>query len=488
MKVILLNKKTNDGSLNSNNISEQCTEKYNQESGAFNVDDTNFYCTICCLKESLTNTFFTLELCGHKFCTSCLVRYLKNEINESRTDIACPQCSSVFHPNNIELLLTDVPEIKNRYEDFMIRRYLVSDPDSRWCPAPDCSYAVIASGCASCPQLQCKRPSCGLFFCYHCKSEWHPNQTCDAARSLRQKAIRSSSVSFSHDSIRLREEMKPCPRCQVLIVKMNDGSCNHMVCSVCGAEFCWLCMKEVSDLHYLSPSGCTFWGKKPWSKKKKIVWQIGTLIGAPVGIALLAGIAIPSLVIGVPIWVGRKLFDRFKTKTKKKRNVFVTIGVTASILISPFLAGLAIAIGVPILLFYVYGVVPVSLCRAGCRTSSGEEYIFEGNTVNENHVNNDTVSIGTISRVGRLSAEELNITTTNEILLDNTNNTNASTKSLNKSTTALEDSIQNAITEHNDSDSIGCMSRSAIRSNSENSSEGIDTISNAVADNIILIK
>lgn len=46
-------------------------------------------------------------------------------------------------------------------------------------------------------------------------------------------------------------DIKPCPRCQVLIVKMDDGSCNHMTCAVCGAEFCWLCMKEISDLHYL---------------------------------------------------------------------------------------------------------------------------------------------------------------------------------------------------------------------------------------------
>ena len=32
---------------------------------------------------------------------------------------------------------------------------------------------------------------------------------------------------------------------------MDDGSCNHMTCAVCAAEFCWLCMKEISDLHYL---------------------------------------------------------------------------------------------------------------------------------------------------------------------------------------------------------------------------------------------
>lgn len=43
-------------------------------------------------------------------------------------------------------------------------------------------------------------------------------------------------------------------------------------------------------------------------------------------------------------------------------------------MISPLLAGLAVGIGVPILLFYVYGVVPVSLCRSGgCGGSSSAE-------------------------------------------------------------------------------------------------------------------
>ena len=58
--------------------------------------------------------------------------------------------------------------------------------------------------------------------------------------------------------------------------------------------------------HY-SPSGCTFWGKKPWSRKKKILWQLGTMVGAPVGIALVAGIAVPAMLIGIPVWVGRKV-------------------------------------------------------------------------------------------------------------------------------------------------------------------------------------
>ena len=56
-----------------------------------------------------------------------------------------------------------------------------------------------------------------------------------------------------------------------------------------------------------SPSGCTFWGKKPWSRKKRILSQMATLVGAPLGIALLAAIAGPALVIGLPAYLGHRV-------------------------------------------------------------------------------------------------------------------------------------------------------------------------------------
>lgn len=28
--------------------------------------------------------------------------------------------------------------------------------------------------------------------------------------------------------------------------------------SVCSTQFCWLCIKKASELHYLSPTGCKF--------------------------------------------------------------------------------------------------------------------------------------------------------------------------------------------------------------------------------------
>ena len=48
-----------------------------------------------------------------------------------------------------------------------------------------------------------------------------------------------------------------------------------------------------------------------------------------------------------------------------KRNLAITGGVTLSVIVSPFLAALTVGVGVPIALGYVYGVVPVSLCRSG---------------------------------------------------------------------------------------------------------------------------
>ncbi|KAM9309687.1 E3 ubiquitin-protein ligase RNF19A-like isoform 2-T2 [Pholidichthys leucotaenia] len=304
-------------------------------------------CPLCLLRHSREN-FPDIMTCQHRSCIDCLRQYLRIEISESRVNISCPECTERFNPHDIRTILAD-PALMDKYEEFMLRRWLAADPDCRWCPAPDCGYAVIAFGCASCPKITCGRESCGTEFCYHCKQLWHPNQTCDAARqqrsqSLHLRTVRSSSLSYSQESGPAADDIKPCPRCAAYIIKMNDGSCNHMTCAVCGCEFCWLCMKEISDLHYLSPSGCTFWGKKPWSRKKKILWQLGTLVGAPVGIALIAGIAIPAMIIGIPVYVGRKIHNRYEGKdiSNHKRNLVIAGGVTLSVIVSPVVAAVTV--------------------------------------------------------------------------------------------------------------------------------------------------
>ncbi|CAD5230695.1 unnamed protein product [Bursaphelenchus okinawaensis] len=334
-------------------------------------DAERMECQVCFVQQSAQN-FPVLSNCDHRPCHGCLIKYLQIEIMESRISLACPECVIELHPNDIQTVLKNDAQLLSRYERFMIRKVLITEGDVRWCPAPDCDYAVIASGCAACPQLECQRPGCGTLFCYHCKGEWHANQTCDEARGQSVERIfnaataaNTSAAGDTTGEFFKPGDLKACPRCGTLIVKMNDGSCNHMVCPMCQADFCWLCLKEISDLHYLSPTGCTFWGKKPWTRKKKLLWQIGTLIGAPVGIALIAGLAVPGIICGVPVFVGRKAYQRFKLKSKGKRRLVTAASVAGSLIVSPVLAVMAVGVGVPIMLAYVYGVVPLSLCRNG---------------------------------------------------------------------------------------------------------------------------
>lgn len=211
-------------------------------------DQLMLMCNICFSWKS--NTLFPVLLsCEHRNCIDCLKQYLIIAVKECRVMVSCPECSEVFHPSDVKMIFSD-DTLYAKYEEFTLRRALVGIPDIRWCPAPDCGYAVIASGCASCPQLKCMRPGCDYEFCYHCRQLWHPNTTCDLARMQNQFEIRSLTSS-ERKSSNMHEDIKPCPKCMALIIKMDDGSCNHMTCAVCGGEFCWLCMKEISDLHYL---------------------------------------------------------------------------------------------------------------------------------------------------------------------------------------------------------------------------------------------
>ncbi|XP_008335587.1 E3 ubiquitin-protein ligase RNF19A isoform X2 [Cynoglossus semilaevis] len=334
-------------------------------------------CPLCLLSQPRCH-FPRLTSCSHRSCSDCLRQYLRIEISESRVGIACPQCPETLAPLDVRAILDD-QALLERFEEYHLRRFLAADPDTRWCPAPDCSYAVIAYGCAECPKLSCGREGCDTEFCYHCRQLWHPNQTCDQARRQRARHTSGGNDSstlyvFNEEHGGDAEEIKPCPRCGAYIMKTNDGSCNRMNCTVCACQFCWLCMQEITDVHYLSPSGCTFWGKKPWSQTRKVLWQVGMLLGAPVVISLIAGIAIPVIIVGIPIYMGRKVHGRCKKNNISGSKHYLTVasGVMMSVFVSPVIAAVTVGVGVPLMLTYVYGVVPMSLCRNGWCRPQGE--------------------------------------------------------------------------------------------------------------------
>ncbi|VDP13624.1 unnamed protein product [Heligmosomoides polygyrus] len=112
-------------------------------------------------------------LLGYEGEDECLelvgLKYVEMEIMENRVEVSCPECAAHLHPSDIRNLVGGRTALIEKYEQFSLRRYLMTECDTRWCPAPDCGYAVIATACAACPQLKCERESCGTLFCYHCK-------------------------------------------------------------------------------------------------------------------------------------------------------------------------------------------------------------------------------------------------------------------------------------------------------------------------------
>uniref|UniRef100_A0A8C3L4G3 RBR-type E3 ubiquitin transferase n=1 Tax=Chrysolophus pictus TaxID=9089 RepID=A0A8C3L4G3_CHRPC len=327
-------------------------------------------CPLCLLPQP-PEAFPSLASCSHRSCRACLQQYLRIAVSESRVRVACPHCPTVLQPADVHSLLPE-PALRDKYEEFLLRRLLAADPGTRWCPAPDCSYAVIAYGFAECPRLTCGREGCGTEFCYHCRQLWHPDGPCAAAPLASSLASPSAQLVYTEESANAEaEDIKVCPRCSAFIMKINDGSCNRMNCTVCGCLFCWLCLQEISDVHFLSPSGCTFWGKRPWSRTRKILWQLGMVLGAPMVISLIAGIAVPVIIIGLPIYTGRKVLGQSRRSSLSpcQQCFSVTSGVLLSLFVSPIITAVTVGIGVPLMLTYVYGVVVLSLCRS--RSSCG---------------------------------------------------------------------------------------------------------------------
>lgn len=141
---------------------------------------------------------------------------------------------------------------------------------------------------------------------------------------------------------------------------MNDGSCNHIRCAICTCEFCWLCMKEVDNLHFITPTGCTFYGKQRWSKSKSIIFLILSWILTPIIAVLAIAIAIPILLIVMPILITRKFYlHAVELDLHCCRRVFLSILIfIGALLLTPLILIVALLIGIPLLIFFIYFYMP----------------------------------------------------------------------------------------------------------------------------------
>lgn len=124
-----------------------------------------------------------------------------------------------------------------RYHALLTRTYVDDKDNLKWCPAPNCEFAVECPVkkrdlLQIVPTVNCW---CGHSFCFGCTLDDHQPPPCALVKKWLKKC-RDDSETANWISANTKE----CPQCQSTIEK--NGGCNHMTCRKCRHEFCWMCM------------------------------------------------------------------------------------------------------------------------------------------------------------------------------------------------------------------------------------------------------
>ncbi|KAG8529312.1 uncharacterized protein KY384_005948 [Bacidia gigantensis] len=196
-----------------------------------------FMCEICC-EDTLGLETYALK-CGHRYCIDCYRQYLAQKIRDEgeAARIQCPTagCHRIVDSRSLDLLVAE--DLKSRYQTLLTRTYVEDKDHLKWCPAPNCEYAIDCGIKKKelgkiVPSVTC---TCRHRFCFGCTLNDHQPAPCQLVKMWVKKCEDDSETANW-----INANTKECPKCSSTIEK--NGGCNHMTCRKCKYEFCWICM------------------------------------------------------------------------------------------------------------------------------------------------------------------------------------------------------------------------------------------------------
>eukprot|EP00753_Platysulcus_tardus_P013088 PLAT3614.4.p1 GENE.PLAT3614.4~~PLAT3614.4.p1 ORF type:complete len:422 (-),score=67.04 PLAT3614.4:153-1418(-) len=213
-----------------------------------------YNCPVC-MDDCTIEEIVFIEGCLHCFCLGCMQGFVTVQLGEGKARrMECPQsgCSHKLSFDEVRLVLREAPEQFERYQRLLLEGHLDSDESVVRCPRPRCQTPMIRE--SRLPMCRCPVPSCGFHFCADCKTEWHADVTCEDY----QKWLEENGAAEDRFRLWRERNTKPCPTevggCGSPIEK--NGGCNHMTCTKCTFQFCWLCGCKYKAGHYNEPGPC----------------------------------------------------------------------------------------------------------------------------------------------------------------------------------------------------------------------------------------
>ena len=204
------------------------------KSGNDNIEDhmiTLEECRIC--YEKINNSEGVTLKCTHFCCWNCMFYYIKTEI-ESPTvfKLKCFErgCNTELDEDFVEFQIKNDKDLIKKFDAFKVRAKIYLSNDKKFCPEPDCN-SYLQEGKDK--YVQCEN---GHKYCYICLKPWHNDTPCD-------EELDKDFQIWKKDKV-----VKQCPRCKIYTEK-NEG-CNHMTCTECKYQWCWLCEGEYQEGHF----------------------------------------------------------------------------------------------------------------------------------------------------------------------------------------------------------------------------------------------
>jgi len=227
---------------------EVCGLGFDEDTKMKEEAEQGFECGIC-YDEMEAKNAYSLR-CGHTFCKTCWVSYATDASKEiplmNFLDLRCPHhgCSTRVMTHDLQRL---EPCLIPKWNDAIVRKFIEEDSSYRYCSGPDCGCVAVRSNQSIATfsrSVKVTCTTCTTSFCFGCGQDAHAPAKCQDITKWNHLQG-SSQLWVKHHS-------KPCPGCNVPIEK-NQG-CNHIQCSHCNTDFCWLCLKILNS--HLEPHTC----------------------------------------------------------------------------------------------------------------------------------------------------------------------------------------------------------------------------------------
>ncbi|KPI35130.1 E3 ubiquitin-protein ligase [Cyphellophora attinorum] len=202
-------------------------------------------CQICFDSEiPLNRTVSCLADEAHLFCYSCVNQLAETQVGDMKFEMKCQHgdgCDANLDTEGIgkAVSLKTMDRLAFNQQQAEITAAGIEGLEE----CPHCDFKAILDAVETNPVFKCFNPDCGRSSCRTCKEDDHTPQSCQEF-----KADRGLSARHLVEEARTASVLRPCPRCNVKIIK--ELGCNKMLCTKCNCLMCYICKIDITKVGY----------------------------------------------------------------------------------------------------------------------------------------------------------------------------------------------------------------------------------------------